>query len=127
MKAFRLAALLFALGASTAIAQGRMGASRPPATQGEVPPPKQEKVFPVGSSWIAVSLNGKTFSGERPSFTVTAPVPVAELQIVVEAGGQTYKHEFEQVAPGRPYTRTPFCDTEADRYLSADTPTCAAI
>ncbi len=70
MKAFCLAALLFALGASTAIAQGRMGASRPPATQGEVPPPKQEKVFPVGSSWIAVSLNGKTFSGERPSFTL---------------------------------------------------------
>ena len=32
--------------------------------------PKQEKVFPVGSSWIAVSLNGKTFSGERPSFTL---------------------------------------------------------
>ncbi len=43
-------------------------------------------------------------AGERPSFTVTAPVPVAELQIVVEAGGQTYKHAFEQVSPGRPYT-----------------------
>jgi outer membrane protein OmpA-like peptidoglycan-associated protein len=43
-------------------------------------------------------------AGERPSFTVTAPTAVAELQLVVEAGGKTYKHEFEDVAPGRPYT-----------------------
>ncbi len=33
---------------------------------------KQEKRFPMGASWTAVSLNGKPFNGaERPSFTIT--------------------------------------------------------
>jgi heat shock protein HslJ len=33
---------------------------------------KQEKRFPLGAAWIAVSLNGKPFSGiERPSFTIS--------------------------------------------------------
>jgi heat shock protein HslJ len=40
-----------------------------PSTGG-VPQPRQVKVFPIGSSWTAVSLNGKPFSGERPSFTL---------------------------------------------------------
>lgn len=32
---------------------------------------KEEKKFPLGASWIAVSLNGKTFGGsERPAFTL---------------------------------------------------------
>src|SRR6185312_13579322 len=31
----------------------------------------QEKVFPLGTTWTAVSLNGKSFSGgDRPSFIV---------------------------------------------------------
>lgn len=38
------------------------------AQAAKVPQPRQEKIFPVGSSWTAVSLNGKPFSGERPSF-----------------------------------------------------------
>lgn len=29
---------------------------------------KPEKQFPVGSSWVAVSLNGRRFGGERPAF-----------------------------------------------------------
>ena len=34
-------------------------------------PNKEEKRFPLGSSWIAVSLNGKPYSGtERPAFTL---------------------------------------------------------
>src|SRR3954465_3583626 len=33
---------------------------------------KQEKRFPLGAAWIAVSLNGKPFTGgERPSFMVS--------------------------------------------------------
>lgn len=32
---------------------------------------EQEKKFPIGASWIAVSLNGKAFGGvERPAFTL---------------------------------------------------------
>lgn len=32
---------------------------------------EREKRFPIGQSWIAISLNGKTFSGvERPGFTL---------------------------------------------------------
>ena len=39
--------------------------------QGARPAPKEEKRFPLGQAWIAVSLNGKQFTGsERPSFTL---------------------------------------------------------
>ncbi|WP_375458367.1 META domain-containing protein [uncultured Enterovirga sp.] len=32
---------------------------------------QEEKRFPLGSSWIAISINGKAFSGtERPAFSV---------------------------------------------------------
>lgn len=38
---------------------------------GQLPAPKEEKRFPLGSSWIAVSLNGKPFGGtERPAFSL---------------------------------------------------------
>ena len=47
----------------------RGGAGQQPEAQR--PGQKEEKRFPLGSSWIAVSLNGKAFSGtERPSFTL---------------------------------------------------------
>ncbi|HEX2134808.1 MAG TPA: META domain-containing protein [Microvirga sp.] len=37
----------------------------------QAPQPRQlDKVFPVGASWIAVSLNGRRFTGDRPSLTV---------------------------------------------------------
>jgi len=33
---------------------------------------KREKRFPMGSTWVAVSINGKAFTGlERPSFTIS--------------------------------------------------------
>lgn len=32
--------------------------------------PKQEKQFPLGQTWTAVSLNGKSFGGTRPSLQV---------------------------------------------------------
>jgi len=41
--------------------------------QQQVLPPKprqQDKIFPLGASWIAVSLNGRPFTGDRPSFTL---------------------------------------------------------
>src|SRR3712207_7095128 len=44
--------------------------ARPPQ---QVQPPKprqQDKIFPLGATWVAVSLNGKPFSGDRPSFTL---------------------------------------------------------
>jgi heat shock protein HslJ len=38
---------------------------------GQRPPVKEEKRFPLGQSWIAVSLNGKPLGGsERPTFTL---------------------------------------------------------
>jgi heat shock protein HslJ len=71
MTALRLAMVLAALAAApAALAQAPGQAGRPGQPQGEVPPPRQEKPFPVGSSWIAISLNGKPFPGERPSFTL---------------------------------------------------------
>jgi heat shock protein HslJ len=72
MIALRLVAFLTALAiAPVAQAQiGRMKRPESPTAESNVPPPKQDKMFPVGSSWIAVSLNGKPFSGDRPSFTL---------------------------------------------------------
>jgi heat shock protein HslJ len=69
MYALRWAALLTAI-----VAFGTAAEAQGPRNQGgqppEGPPPKQEKVFPVGATWIAVSLNGKPFGGDRPSFTL---------------------------------------------------------
>ena len=69
MTALRLAALLTAL--ATVSAAHAQPAARPvPAAPGNVPQPRQDKIFPLGATWIAVSLNGRAFSGDRPSFTL---------------------------------------------------------
>ena len=37
----------------------------------EAPPPKKDdKTFPIGNSFIAVSMNGKPFTAEKPAFTL---------------------------------------------------------
>lgn len=69
MHALRWAALLTAIAAFGTAAEAQ-GPRRPPGEQPAGPPPRQEKVFPVGATWIAVSLNGKPFGGDRPSFTL---------------------------------------------------------
>ena len=53
--------------AQTAAALGRpAGPTR--AVDPKVPQPgQQDKIFPLSSSWVAVSLNGKPFGGERPT------------------------------------------------------------
>jgi heat shock protein HslJ len=35
-----------------------------------VPQPRPEKQFPLGASWSAISVNGKSISGDRPSLVV---------------------------------------------------------
>ncbi|WP_210496968.1 META domain-containing protein [Microvirga antarctica] len=77
MNALRLAALLAAFAAvPAAIAQTPPVLGRPVGpTRGvdtKVPQPGQlDKIFPLGSSWVAVSLNGKPFGGaERPTFAL---------------------------------------------------------
>lgn len=79
MNALRLAALLAAI-ATVSAAQLTAADAQTAATLGrpagptrqvdtKVPQPGEKgKIFPLGSSWVAVSLNGKPFSGERPSF-----------------------------------------------------------
>ncbi|MCB5175468.1 MULTISPECIES: META domain-containing protein [Microvirga] len=74
MNALRLAAILATFATvSAAHAQSASVLGRPvgPTRQVDtkVPQPLQgDKVFPLGSSWVAVSLNGKPFTGDRPSF-----------------------------------------------------------
>ena len=78
MHALRVAALLsaltlapFSLTPSEAqTAGGQRGAAGTSQSGNPVPQPKREKIFDVGSTWIAVSLNGRSFPGERPSFTL---------------------------------------------------------
>ncbi len=79
MNALRLAALLAAF-ATVSTAQMSEASAQSAATLGrpagptrqvdnKVPQPGEGgKVFPLNSSWIAVSLNGKPFTGDRPSF-----------------------------------------------------------
>jgi heat shock protein HslJ len=78
MNALRLAVLLttFAF-VPAAYAQSAAATLGRPAGQTrtvdtKVPQPGQgDKVFPLGSSWIAVSLNGKPFGGiDRPTFSL---------------------------------------------------------
>jgi heat shock protein HslJ len=70
MTRFGIAMLLLAAAAGAAEAQTRRrGDDGQKGTPGyEKPPPKQDKVFPTKVSWTAVSLNGRPFSGERPTF-----------------------------------------------------------
>jgi heat shock protein HslJ len=78
MRSVQLALLLGALAvgstvASTAEAQmGRKRGNQDQQQKGDIKPiPKEEKRFPLGQSWIAVSLNGKSFGGaERPAFAL---------------------------------------------------------
>jgi heat shock protein HslJ len=68
MTALRSAVLLIALAATPGAHAQTTSKTAAPAPN--VPQPRQDKIFPLGTTWIAVSLNGKTFSGDRPSFTL---------------------------------------------------------
>jgi heat shock protein HslJ len=76
MRSVRLAVLVIGALASASTAQAQVSrASRGNQDQQQrgdtKPAPKEEKRFPLGQSWIAVSMNGKPFSGaERPTFTL---------------------------------------------------------
>jgi heat shock protein HslJ len=75
MNALRLATILASLATTVSVAhaQGAAALGRPAGPTRQVDPKvpqplERDKIFPLGSSWTAVSLNGKPFSGERPSF-----------------------------------------------------------
>lgn len=76
MRSVRLAVLLLGTVVAASSAQAQLGATRrgnqDQQQKGDVKPmQKEEKKFPLGQSWIAVSLNGKPFNGtERPTFTL---------------------------------------------------------
>jgi heat shock protein HslJ len=62
-----------ALTSSEALAQRRQQMPPPGAQAPQAPPTgPQEKSFPFGSSWSAVSLNGKPISDRRATFLVDA-------------------------------------------------------
>ena len=66
MIALRIAALLTVLAVGTAAHAQQAGRAQPVVPQ----PRQQDKMFPLGSAWIAVSLNGRPFAGDRQSFTL---------------------------------------------------------
>ena len=66
MKALRVAALIVAVATAAEAQSVRSKVGEQP----QVPQSRQEKTFPLGVSWVAVSLNGKPFSGDRPAFTI---------------------------------------------------------
>ncbi|MGY2052847.1 META domain-containing protein [Methylobacterium sp. JK268] len=68
-----VALVAFATPASAQAMLGYGQKNRDKAEQKQyIPPSKaQEKIFPLDSTWTAVSLNGKPFSGgDRPSFII---------------------------------------------------------
>jgi heat shock protein HslJ len=70
-----LAALGCTLLTGLATAPGAQAQNRPdpryPGQDGAaVPQPRQDKQFPLGATWTAVSINGRPLSGERPSLVV---------------------------------------------------------
>ena len=75
MRLFRLAALALSAAAMTvtANAQSAGGRSAQSQQQEQKKPSilNKEKQFPVPSSWVAVTLNGKPYSGvDRPAFSL---------------------------------------------------------
>ena len=66
------AVLAFASGADAQSRMGRKNDGNPQSTPGYDDVKKaEEKKFPLGASWIAVSLNGKAYGGtERPAFSM---------------------------------------------------------
>jgi heat shock protein HslJ len=69
-KGFGIAALvLAALASTTAEAQRSRGDPQKDAPKGERPP-EARKVFPSKVSWVAMSLNGRPFAAERPTFVL---------------------------------------------------------
>ena len=88
MSLVRLAALMVSAVALTATAHAQAPATKPgqqqqpgqaqpqtqpgqPQSQQQAVPQRREKQFPVPSSWTAISLNGKPFTGrDRPTFSL---------------------------------------------------------
>jgi heat shock protein HslJ len=71
-RSFALALNLIAatsLVALPAMAQ-QSGGQKNPNFDTNVPQPRQDKQFPVGTAWSLQSIGGKPVSGERPSLTV---------------------------------------------------------
>ena len=68
---FSAAALLGALvlGSPSAHAQDMFGYGKSKEKEKQtLPQAKATKVFPADATWMAISLNGKSYNGERPSF-----------------------------------------------------------
>jgi heat shock protein HslJ len=73
MKPFRLVLVVAALAwATTADAQTtRRGGAQQQSQPSNVPQSKKDRQFPVPSSWVATSLNGKQYSGpDRPTLAL---------------------------------------------------------
>jgi len=75
MRSFQLVAAALAAAAllpAPAEAQRRSGGNQSQQQPGFTPvPQKEEKRFPVGASWIAISMNNRAYGGvERPAFTL---------------------------------------------------------
>jgi heat shock protein HslJ len=68
--AFGAATLACLVQAVPASSQGRPDLRYPGQDSAPVPQPRQDKQFPLGASWTAVSINGRALGGERPSLVV---------------------------------------------------------
>ena len=73
MRLFRLAAIAMSAAAMTATAGAQSSGGKSGQQQEKKPSilDKREKQFPVPSSWVALTLNGKPYAGaDRPAFSL---------------------------------------------------------
>ncbi len=66
-----IGSVALATGADAQVGRGKRGNPDQPTPGYEQIRKPEEKRFPLGAAWIAVSLNGKSYAGtERPAFTL---------------------------------------------------------
>jgi heat shock protein HslJ len=67
MRALAIAVVTVAAAVATQAAAQSFGWGENKTEAPKAPAPKQDKIFPTKVSWVATSLNGKPFAGERPT------------------------------------------------------------
>ena len=84
------------------------------ADEGVKPPPRVEKQFPVGMAWTVVSLNGKSFSGERPDIAcLTTFIAEPALPACNSFSATAYPLREQGFAVGPVAVTRRACDTAA--------------
>lgn len=96
-----------------ASAQSRRRGQQQPSTEGQVAP-KQEKQFPLGQTWTAISLNGKPFGSVRPSLQIDENLRGTGFSGCNTFSATTYPLRQQNFATGPVAVTSRTCDANAN-------------